>query len=93
MCDRYLEILKESAHKGNYIPSGRQLHRTPPLPDVKRHLNFCSDSSLDLEEQQQRNVEVHMQRCVLTHCPSLSNCVKSVCFLTASESKQPQQHV
>ncbi|XP_027147660.1 uncharacterized protein LOC104928335 isoform X2 [Larimichthys crocea] len=60
MCDRYLEILKESAHKGNFIPSGRQLHRTPPLPDVKRHLNFCSDSSLDLEEQQ-RNVERRSQ--------------------------------
>ncbi|TKS66553.1 hypothetical protein D9C73_000610 [Collichthys lucidus] len=52
MCDRYLEILKESAHKGNYIPAGRQLHRTPPLPDVKRHLNFCNESSLDVEQQQ-----------------------------------------
>ncbi|KAG8004564.1 OX-2 membrane glycoprotein, partial [Nibea albiflora] len=54
MSDKYSEILRESAHKGNYIPSGRQLHRTPPLPDVKRHLD---DSSLDLEQQQQHNVE------------------------------------
>ncbi|XP_051283388.1 myosin-11 [Dicentrarchus labrax] len=38
MADRSL-FLREGGH----IPSGRQLHRTPPLPDVKRHLDFSDD--------------------------------------------------
>ncbi len=43
MSDRFSEILRESRCSGNYIPSGRQLHRTPPLSDVKRHLDFSGD--------------------------------------------------
>nr|XP_046238872.1 uncharacterized protein LOC124055792 isoform X2 [Scatophagus argus] len=47
MTDRFLEIRRESGHSGNYIPSGRQLPRTPPLPDVKRHLDFSSDTDCE----------------------------------------------
>ncbi|XP_035533738.1 cingulin-like protein 1 isoform X2 [Morone saxatilis] len=42
MADRSL-FLREGGHTGGHIPSGRQLHRTPPLPDVKRHLDFSDD--------------------------------------------------
>ncbi|XP_045908846.1 uncharacterized protein LOC123973041 isoform X1 [Micropterus dolomieu] len=51
MTDRYLEILRDSGHAVNYIPSGRQLPRTPPLMDVTRHLDFCNiDPSEDCEK-------------------------------------------
>lgn len=43
MSDRILELRRDSGH----IPSGRQLARTPPLPEVKRHLDFSRE---DLEE-------------------------------------------
>lgn len=39
MSDRFLELRRESGH----IPSGRQLPRTPPLIEVKRHLDFSSE--------------------------------------------------
>ncbi len=50
MSDRFSEILRESRCSGNYIPSGRQLHRTPPLSDVKRHLDFSGDDCDSLEQ-------------------------------------------
>ncbi|KAK2857004.1 hypothetical protein Q5P01_005739 [Channa striata] len=50
---RYFEILRDSNPKGNCIPSGRQLPRTPPLSEVKRHLDFSNgDSDLGCEEPQ-----------------------------------------
>lgn len=39
MSDRCLELRRESGH----IPSGRQLPRTPPLIEVKRHLDFSNE--------------------------------------------------
>lgn len=39
MSDRCLDVRRDSG----CIPSGRQLPRTPPLPEVKRHLDFCND--------------------------------------------------
>ncbi|XP_020497885.2 axoneme-associated protein mst101(3)-like [Labrus bergylta] len=54
MSDRYNEIRRESGHMGNCIPSGQQLPRTPPMMDVKRHLDFCNeDQNEDCEETQQ----------------------------------------
>ncbi len=61
MSDRYFEILRESGHKGNYIPSGRQLPRTPPLMDVKRHLDFCNDDPSEDCEAPQQNMEVRAE--------------------------------
>ncbi|XP_026219290.1 axoneme-associated protein mst101(2)-like [Anabas testudineus] len=57
MSVRYFEILRDSCHKGNYIPSGRQLPRTPPLTDVKRHLDFSNDDSYVGCEEPQQNTE------------------------------------
>ncbi|XP_039997656.1 stress response protein NST1 [Xiphias gladius] len=57
MSVRYFEILKESGHKGNYIPSGRQLPRTPPLTDVKRHLDFGNDDPKGDREEPRQNTE------------------------------------
>ncbi|XP_042260941.1 uncharacterized protein LOC121892153 isoform X1 [Thunnus maccoyii] len=57
MSGRYFEISRENCNFGNYIPSGRQLPRTPPLTDVKRHLDFGGeDPNNDCAELQQ-NVE------------------------------------
>lgn len=53
MSDTYFEILRRSCSSGNYIPSGRQLPRTPPLTNVTRQLDFTN-----LEEPEQ-NMEVH----------------------------------
>lgn len=53
MSDTYFEILQRSCSSGNYIPSGRQLPRTPPLTNVTRQLDFTN-----LEEPEQ-NMEVH----------------------------------
>lgn len=58
---RYFEILRDSSHKGNYIPSGRQLPRTPPLTDVKRHLDFSTDESNEGCEEPQQTIEVHAE--------------------------------
>ncbi|KAK2917487.1 hypothetical protein Q8A73_004233 [Channa argus] len=53
---RYFKILRDSSPKGNCIPSGRQLPRTPPLSDVKRHLDFGNeDSDVVCEESQHHN--------------------------------------
>lgn len=61
MTDRYLEILRDSGHAVNYIPSGRQLPRTPPLMDVTRHLDFCNiDPSEDCEKPP-HNMEVNAE--------------------------------
>ncbi|XP_062236947.1 fibrinogen- and Ig-binding protein isoform X2 [Platichthys flesus] len=44
-------------HKGNRIPSGRQLQRTPPRHvDVVRHLSFCAEDNED-EVEPQQNME------------------------------------
>lgn len=43
MSGRYFEIRRESGH----IPSGRQLPRTPPSMDVRRHLDFTDDDPAD----------------------------------------------
>lgn len=60
MSDRYFEIRKESFQGGNYIPSGRQLPRTPPLTDVKKHLDFSNDDSIkDCENTEVRADIVH----------------------------------
>lgn len=48
MSDTYFEILQRSCSSGNYIPSGRQLPRTPPLTNVTRQLDFTN-----LEEPEQ----------------------------------------
>ncbi|XP_037617332.1 uncharacterized protein si:dkeyp-34c12.1 isoform X2 [Sebastes umbrosus] len=57
MSDRFLEILRDSRLSMNYIPSGRQLPRTPPLMSVKKELDFCNDdSNVDCEEPEQ-NIE------------------------------------
>ncbi|XP_004571295.3 uncharacterized protein LOC101473501 [Maylandia zebra] len=48
MSDTYFEILRRSCSSGNYIPSGRQLPRTPPLTNVTRQLDFTN-----LEEPEQ----------------------------------------
>ncbi|XP_067439551.1 uncharacterized protein si:dkeyp-34c12.1 isoform X2 [Thunnus thynnus] len=57
MSGGYFEISRENRNFGNYIPSGRQLPRTPPLTDVKRHLDFGGgDPNNDCAELQQ-NVE------------------------------------
>lgn len=40
MSDRFLEILGESCGERFWIPTGRQLPRTPPLMDVNRRLDF-----------------------------------------------------
>lgn len=61
MSVRYFEILRDSCHKGNYIPSGRQLPRTPPLTDVKRHLDFSNDDSYVGCEEPQQNTEVQAE--------------------------------
>lgn len=45
MSGRYFDIRRDSGYGGNCIPSGRQLPRTPPLTDVKRHLDFSRDDS------------------------------------------------
>ncbi|XP_068446828.1 peptidoglycan DL-endopeptidase CwlO-like [Clinocottus analis] len=45
MSDRVLEIQTEARLSWNYIPSGRQLHRTPPLTGVKKQLDFCHEDS------------------------------------------------
>lgn len=45
MLGRHFDIRRESGYGGNCIPSGRQLPRTPPLTDVKRHLDFSRDDS------------------------------------------------
>ncbi|XP_074483542.1 uncharacterized protein LOC141763117 isoform X3 [Sebastes fasciatus] len=59
MSDRFLEILRDSRLSMNYIPSGRQLPRTPPLMSVKKELDFCNDdSNVDCEEPEQ-NMEVY----------------------------------
>ncbi|XP_044044509.1 uncharacterized protein si:dkeyp-34c12.1 [Siniperca chuatsi] len=57
MTDRYFDILRDSGHTGNYIPSGRQLPRTPPLMDVKRHLDFCNDDPNEEWEEPPQNME------------------------------------
>lgn len=60
MSGRYFEIRRESSQGGNYIPSGRQLPRTPPLTDVKRHLDFSNDdSNKDCENPEVRADIVH----------------------------------
>eukprot|EP00064_Thunnus_orientalis_P010755 superscaffoldBa00001488_g10782 len=57
MSGGYFEMSRENRNFGNYIPSGRQLPRTPPLTDVKRHLDFGGgDPNNDCAELQQ-NVE------------------------------------
>lgn len=43
MSHRFL-ILRESL-SGNHIPSGRQLHRTPPFATVTKHLDFNDEDS------------------------------------------------
>lgn len=43
MSDRCFKIRRESGH----IPSGRQLPRTPPSMDVRRHLDFTNDDPAD----------------------------------------------
>ncbi|XP_041638270.1 uncharacterized protein LOC121506495 [Cheilinus undulatus] len=48
MSNRKLEIWSQG--RLNFIPSGRQLPRTPPLTDVRKHLDFCNE---DWEETQQ----------------------------------------
>lgn len=61
MSVRYFEILRDSTHKGNYIPLGRQLPRTPPLTDVKRHLDFSNDDLNVGCEEPHQDIEVHTQ--------------------------------
>lgn len=61
MSDRYLEILRVSDNPGNYIPSGRQLPRTPPLTDVKRHLNFYNEDPNNDYLAPEQNREVHAE--------------------------------
>lgn len=39
MSDLFFPLQRESGH----IPSGRQLPRTPPLTEVKRHLDFSNE--------------------------------------------------
>ncbi|KAI3366118.1 hypothetical protein L3Q82_009944, partial [Scortum barcoo] len=73
MSDGYFEILRESLHKRNHIPSGRQLPRTPPLADVKRHLDFCN-------EDQSEGCEVNKQ-CIISLYQDLSDKNKSVVLL------------
>lgn len=53
MSDTYFEILQRSCSSGNYIPSGRQLPRTPPLTNVTRQLDFTNS------EEPEQNMEVH----------------------------------
>ncbi|XP_071320827.1 fibrinogen- and Ig-binding protein [Trachinotus anak] len=48
--------MSDSSRK-NYIPSGRQLHRTP-LAEVKRHLDFCNGNFNDSHEEPQENMEI-----------------------------------
>lgn len=43
MSDVYFEMQRKS----NHIPSGRQLPRTPPLADVKRHLDFSNEDPVE----------------------------------------------
>ncbi|XP_029927646.1 DNA repair protein RAD50 isoform X2 [Myripristis murdjan] len=40
-------ILRANRGGVNFIPTGRQLTRTPPLNQVKRQLDFCSDDVAD----------------------------------------------
>ncbi|KAM3584979.1 uncharacterized protein V6R79_004369 [Siganus canaliculatus] len=60
MSETFADILRESCHKGNFIPLGRQLPRTPPLPDVTRRLVFCEEDSVD-EQQSPRNQDDDIQ--------------------------------
>ncbi|XP_042369243.1 uncharacterized protein LOC121962962 [Plectropomus leopardus] len=55
MSDRWL-ILKENRLSGNFIPSGQQLHRTPPLT-VRKHLDFCDEDSTEDQEEARQNTE------------------------------------
>ncbi|XP_011604670.2 eukaryotic translation initiation factor 3 subunit A isoform X1 [Takifugu rubripes] len=48
MSDVYFEMLRKS----NHIPSGRQLPRTPPLADVKRHLDFLNEDPVEACEME-----------------------------------------
>lgn len=43
MEDRLSEVL---THSANYIPSGRQLPRSPPMTSVKRYLDFDDAESV-----------------------------------------------
>ncbi|TNN44802.1 hypothetical protein EYF80_044987 [Liparis tanakae] len=55
MSARVLEVMRESRASSSFIPSGRQLPRTPPLRSVKKRLHFSSeDSNQEREELQQR---------------------------------------
>lgn len=55
MSNRYFEIRRESGHGGNFIPSGRQLPRTPPFQDVKKCLDFdAEDGGRDFESVEVR---------------------------------------
>lgn len=51
MSHTYFEILQRSCSSGNYIPSGRQLPRTPPLTNVTRQLDFTNS------EEPEQNME------------------------------------
>uniref|UniRef100_A0AAQ4PWN4 Uncharacterized protein n=1 Tax=Gasterosteus aculeatus aculeatus TaxID=481459 RepID=A0AAQ4PWN4_GASAC len=39
------ETLRDGRLSFNYIPSGKQLPRTPPLTSVKKQLDFCNEDS------------------------------------------------
>ncbi|XP_068575725.1 inner centromere protein B [Cebidichthys violaceus] len=59
MSDRVLELLRESRLSLNYIPSGRQLPRTPPLTGVKKQLDFCNEDANKDSEELQQSVETN----------------------------------
>ncbi|CAJ1087535.1 uncharacterized protein LOC109990197 [Xyrichtys novacula] len=61
MSDSFFKIRRVSGHTGNFIPSGRQLPRTPPLADVRRHLDFCDEEiqpSVQARNKDENNQEV-----------------------------------
>ncbi|XP_054483288.1 uncharacterized protein LOC129116410 [Anoplopoma fimbria] len=57
MSDRVSEILRDERLSLNYIPSGRQLPRTPPLTSVKKQLDFCNEDSSEGHEELQQSAE------------------------------------
>ncbi|KAL7369853.1 hypothetical protein ABVT39_010658 [Epinephelus coioides] len=56
MSDRCL-TLKDIRLSGNFIPTGRQLHRTPPLMTATKHLDFSNEDSNEDQEEPQQNME------------------------------------
>lgn len=85
MSNRYFEIRRESGHGGNFIPSGRQLPRTPPFQDVKRCLDFdVEDSSRDCENVEVRYFTAALHQTIPARCRTTWN------HLSAGRNKRPR---